>query len=69
MSKPIELKVLCQVMDNWPLPDGAGLCWLTEKRDIPVYIDHKSLQFYYKDGMFMIDREVAKKLLELLNDR
>ncbi len=63
MSKSIELKISCDVVDNYP---PLGLCLLPEKRDIPVYISHHSLQFYYKDGMFMIDREVAIKLLELL---
>jgi hypothetical protein len=66
MNNYIELKVSCEAVDHFPLPEGLHLPIKAQQKDIPVLITRCNIQFYHKGGMFALDRRLATKLLELL---
>jgi hypothetical protein len=66
MNSYIELKVACEALEHFPLPEGLRTPVKVQHKDIPVLITPRNIQFYFKGGMFAVDRRLATKLLELL---
>lgn len=67
MNKTLEIKITCQVIDHYP-PHGIAPVRV-EDQEVPFCITKNNLQVYYKDGVVMIDRAAAIKLLELLTEQ
>jgi hypothetical protein len=68
-----ELKIKCKVIKDYPLVKPERLPGIKQyfsiqpvDEEIPVFITGQGVQFYFNGGMFVVNIEMANKLLELL---
>lgn len=68
-----ELKIKCKVVKDYPLVKPERIPGIKQyfsiqsvEEEIPVFITGQSVQFYFNGGMFMVNIEMAAKLLELI---
>lgn len=67
----IEIAINCKTLINypWPTDPNKPMSRLIETKEVWFAISKTDLQVYFKDGMFMIDKAVATKLLELITEK
>jgi hypothetical protein len=62
-----RLDIQCRVINDFPVEreNRPNPIQLTDE-SIPCFISGVNVQFYFKGGMFMINKDVAIKILELI---
>jgi len=61
-----KIEIFCRAVKDFPADTKqAGSVKVIEER-VPVYISGKNVQFYFKGGMFMVEKEFVRSLLQLL---
>lgn len=68
-----EIKIKCKVVKDYPLIKPERVPGIKQyfsftpvDEDVPIFITGQSIQFYFNGGMFMVNIEMAAKLLELI---
>lgn len=65
-----ELKLKCQIYP-YPLTEDGWLATsgpiLPREEDIPIVINNHDLQIYHAGEMILFNKDVVRKLLELIN--